>query len=84
MFPNGQKGYLPAYGEWSVAYSYKAAITEAMSLIDGIPIMEESNYHWASTQFSAKQAWNYGWTSGGYYIQNAKSKTYYVRPFTTL
>lgn len=81
-FPNGQKGYLPALGEWAVAYSYKSQITTAMALIGGTVIPE--SYHWSSTQCDASNAWGLTWSSGatndGYY----KSSSYAVRAFTAL
>jgi hypothetical protein len=55
VFPNGQKGYLPALGEWEIAYQNSSAIYEAMSLIGGTQF---NNYYWSSTQYSANFSWN--------------------------
>ena len=41
------KGYLPALGEWNVAYKYKTDITSMMSKIGGTAITE--SYYWAIT-----------------------------------
>lgn len=80
-FPNGQKGYLPAFGEWTVAYNYKEDIESAMSLIGGTAIAASN--HWSSTQYSAPYAWLFNWNTGA----NSKpSKTYKrsVRAFAAL
>ena len=43
IFPNGQKGYLPALGEWQIAYDNKTEIDACMSLIGGTSIY--TDYH---------------------------------------
>lgn len=83
-FPNGQKGYLPALGEWAVAYNYKADIVSAMSLIGGTAI--SSSYHWSSTQSSATNAWIFSFPAGSA-ISTGKGGIYYsvcVRAFSAL
>lgn len=60
-FPNGATGYLPALGEWAVAYANKSAINAAMTLIGGTAL---SGYYWSSTQYSADRAWLLGWSIG--------------------
>lgn len=79
-FPNGQKGYLPAFGEWAVAYNNKTAIDAAMTLIGGTAI---SDYNWSSTQYSASKAWRIHWRSGTAYNGNKDSYNP-VRAFTAL
>lgn len=79
-FPNGAKGYLPALGEWVVAYEYKADITMLMSLI-GSPVVESP--HWSSTQFTSTKAWYFAWQSGTG-ANSAKSLAVYARPFAPL
>lgn len=79
-FPNGQKGYLPALGEWAVAYNNKTAIDAAMTLIGGTAI---SGAHWSSTQFSATYAWVLGWSSGAT-ASNFKDRSNSVRAFSAL
>lgn len=79
-FPNGAKGYLPALGEWAVAYEYKADITMLMSLI-GSPVAE--SFHWSSTQSTSNKAWYFGWHSGSG-VGSGKNVPVYVRPFAPL
>jgi hypothetical protein len=79
-FPNGAKGYLPALGEWVVAYEYKADITMLMSLV-GSPVLE--NLHWSSTQSTSNKAWYFAWHSGNS-ASGGKNSTAYVRPFAPL
>lgn len=81
-FPNGQKGYLPALGEWVVAYEHKEAISEAMSLIGGFSI--ETRYaQWSSTQSAAGVMWSYHYGSNSS-NRVAKSSEFYTRPFGTI
>ena len=79
-FPNGQKGYLPALGEWDVASKYKADIVSAMSLIEGDAI--PTGYQWSSTQHSATKAWSINWS--GTALSNRKDFSVYVRAFAAL
>lgn len=61
-FPNGEKGYLPALGEWFVVEKYRSAIQEAMSMIGGTTITFQSTYYyWSSTQYDNKRAWAVYW-----------------------
>lgn len=81
VFPNGQKGYLPALGEWMAAAAYKTKIDNAMTLIGGIAISSQSC--WSSTQLSATAAWIYNWNYG--YTNNmSKNSAGYVRAFSAL
>lgn len=80
-FPNGQKGYLPALGEWVVAYKYKADIERAMPLIGGTAMT--SNYHWSSTQYGADRAFLFTWKEG-YSAYSVKSSYKCVRAFAAL
>lgn len=80
-FPNGTKGYLPALGEWDIAYQNKSAIDTAMTLIGGTAL--GSNYYWSSTQGSATSAWSLRW-SNGITGNNYKGGNYYVRAFSAL
>lgn len=61
-FPNGATGYLPALGEWAVAYANKSAINAAMALIEGTAISDA--YYWSSTQLAANFAWFLSWGDG--------------------
>lgn len=81
VFPNGQKGYLPALGEWIIAHKYYAAINNAMSLIGGTSL----GFSWSSTQYNKDYAWYFDWTSGRVdYTYYTKEYTGYLfaRPFT--
>ena len=80
-FPNGSKGYLPALGEWNIAFQNKSAINAAMTLIGGTAL--GSNDYWSSTQHSANNAWTLYW-SYGYTNYNYKGSTYAVRAFSAL
>lgn len=62
-FPNGKKGYLPAYGEWNIAKNNKAAIDSVMALIGGVAISPK--YYLSSTQYSDSFAWGLYWGSNG-------------------
>lgn len=81
-FPNGQKGYLPALGEWAVAYKYKEDIVSAMSLIGGTAITTSVG-HWSSTQRDATTAWKFYWSNSDAYTDN-KNRYNYVRAFSAL
>lgn len=81
VFPNGEKGYLPALGEWDIAYQNKTAVNKAMTLIGGTAL--GSNSYWSSTQGSAYYAWNLYW-SGGYASSSGKGSNSYVRAFSAL
>lgn len=80
-FPNGATGYLPALGEWAVAYKNKTAIDAAMTLIGGTAILEDT--YWSSTQHSAKQAWTLYWRYGGT-SYSQKNSYQCVRAFCSL
>ncbi len=80
-FPNGSKGYLPALGEWNIAYQNKSAINAAMTLIGGTAL--GSNYYWSSSQGSASNAWGLNWSDGSAY-NGTKSIAGYVRAFSAL
>lgn len=81
VFPNGANGYLPAFGEWQVAYNNKTAVNAAMSLIGGTSL--GSIYYWSSTQYSADSAWLVNW-SNGYASNSGKDNDRYVRAFSAL
>ena len=80
-FPNGQKGYLGAIGEWWLAYQNKEAADACMSLIGGERIYNDFNY-WSSTQYDISKAWGFGWNQG--VLKQSKGSVLLVRPFTTL
>ena len=81
-FPNGKKGYLPALGEWLVAYNNKTAVVSAMTLIGGTAI--NSNYYWSSTQYSSVSSWRLDWSNGREYNLYKNSSYYYSRAFAAL
>ena len=78
-FPSGQTGYLPAFGEWILAYDHKAAIVSAMTLIDGSAI-KTNDYYWSSTQYSSTASRRLFWNDGLYGYTN-KYYGLYVRAF---
>lgn len=81
IFPNGNKGYLPALGEWDVAYANKTEINAALALIGGTAIPDK--YHWTSTQYSSNRAWTRSW-GGDFQGNYAKTSQIPVRAFTSL
>lgn len=82
-FPNGQKGYLPALGEWALAYQYKNDIIATIELIGGTALSLNSATYHSSTQKDAAMAWRLNWTTGEF-TSIRKNYTGCVRPFTTL
>lgn len=92
VFANGQKGYLPALGEWRIVLDNFDEIAKALSKIGAEPI-DNSNtntYYWSSTQASKEFAWYV-------YVYEKRLRTRYkfessgtlpwinkVRAFTTL
>lgn len=88
IFPNGARGYLPAMGEWKVAYKYATQISEAMNLIGASQIGSSSDYYmWSSTQYDATHACTFNWEEGtiGAPYGSSKSNSYMnVRAFAVL
>ena len=78
-FKNGKTGYLPALGEWYIAYNNQSAIGTAMSKIGGTALTT-SSYYWSSTQWSSYGAWLLNWNYGSV-DYNPKAYSYYVRAF---
>lgn len=85
-FPNGEKGYLPALGEWGIAYQNKAAIDKVMTLIGGTALGStalDGKYYWSSTQYSASKACYHEWDNGTAGYGN-KTAYRWVRAFSAL
>ena len=80
-FPSGAKGYLPAFGQWQVAYNNKTAVNSAMSLIGGTAI---STYYWSSTQASMYRAWAFNWSNDTSRYHSGKDYSTMVRAFASL
>lgn len=82
IFPNGQKGYLGACGEWRAIYVNLSAVTSALSKCDGEAL--EADYS-SSTQSSSTQYW-YMRLRGTYTDtgSSTKSSPKYVRAFAPL
>lgn len=78
IFPNGKNGYLPALGEWNLAYANKTAIADAMTKCGGTAI--KSGSYWSSTQYSANGNWRLSW-SDGTVNSSYKNNGFYVRAF---
>lgn len=79
-FPNGQKGYMPALGEWLVARENKTAIDSALNIIGGELL---DGYCWSSTQYNTSRAWNLDLTSD-VIRHSGKGELCKVRAFATL
>jgi hypothetical protein len=58
-FPSGQKGYLPALGEWKIASDNKSAVDSAMALIGGTEV--KAQYYGSSTQKGSSYNWILNW-----------------------
>lgn len=82
IFPNGQKGYLGACGEWRAIYVNLSAVTSALSKCDGEAL--EADYS-SSTQSSSTQYW-YMRLRGTYTDTGSSTKSLpkYVRAFAPL
>ena len=81
VFPNGQKGYLPALGEWMVVNRYNSAISSAFSLLG--TYFQGTGYGKSSTQKNATENWVYGFALG-VTTYGSKDVASYAYPFTTL
>lgn len=82
-FPSGQKGYLPALGEWQCAYDNKTAVVSAITLIGGIAI--KSYAYWSSTQYDSSNSWNLYWSTGQLnFYGKSKKQEYNVRAFAPI
>lgn len=83
-FPNGDKGYLPALGEFCEAIANLSAIGEALTLIGGYAITTSFN-HWTSTQAEAYTSWMVASIYGAATVStNDKFRSMMVRAFATL
>lgn len=86
-FPNGQKGYLGAAGEWWLACENKAEIDICLNRIEAMPMIatgeEEYFFLWCSTQGSLYNGWMMWWYNEEISIYE-KGVDLYIRPFTTL
>ena len=84
-FPNGQKGYLGAAGEWQAVLDNYGAITSAYSLLG---LTFTTSAYWTSTRGSdSTQAWKATVTvSNSHRILGPSGKTssYFVLAFTTI
>lgn len=82
VFPNGQKGYLPALGEWMIVAKYETEVENALTLIGGDAVKDS----WSSTQYSATEAWKFTrFFNAEYRTKNPSGSTStYARAFTTL
>lgn len=78
-FPSGQKGYLPAYGEWQIAFKNKNSVISAISLINGVGIATSGKF-WTSTQYNVNQSyaiyWNNGSGGGSYKTDAGKVRAF--------
>lgn len=83
IFPNGQKGYLPAIGQWQEIFNNKSEIDTYMSLIGGMAI-RTNQYHWSSTQYDSFQSWVFLWSDGRGATNAPKNDVYQVRAFADL
>lgn len=59
IFPNGQKGYLPALGEACILFKNIAAVISAWNQL-GVYASGRTGYIRSSTQYNATRSWGYG------------------------
>lgn len=84
MFPNGKMGYLPAAGEWAVAYKNKEEVDEALALIGGSALIDSTPaYKQVSTLRSKYDTWIFWWKTGSLANGN-RADLAPVRAFTTI
>ena len=81
IFPNGRVGYLPALGEWKLAYDNKSSVDSSMTLIGGN--IAYQNSFWSSTAGSIQTAGHLMWGTGSI-SSYARNNSTNVRAFTTL
>ena len=88
IFPDGKtKGYLPALGQWELAYQNKTAINDALSKCGGTAV--RSYFHWSSTFYSngyekERSFWCLNWRNGQADTTFTLGTDAYVRPFADL
>lgn len=80
-FPNGQRGYLPALGEYMVVKRYEGDIERAFEQLG--TYFQPVGYGHSSTQAEATRNWSYGFAMGGV-VAGLKTNGIYAIPFTTL
>lgn len=80
-FPNGQKGYLPAFGELFTAFNHRAEIDALFALI-GVTVTAST--YWSSTQGGDISAWEIDWKEGATPQTRHKNYEFKVMVFTTL
>lgn len=82
VFGSGDRGYLPAAGEWAIAYRNKAAINGLLTAIGGEEVASTANFTvmWSSTNKTSSAAYTITWNNGKL---GGSSKSFFggVRPF---
>lgn len=82
LFPNGEKGYLPALGELVVLNAHITDVNTALLLVGGTTVSTSTTtVYWSSTQYSATHAFG---SKGANYYAYDKSLLQTVRPFKSL
>lgn len=82
LFPNGNKGYLPAAGELYIVFQNKSKINSLMKIIGGDSFLD-TEVIWSSSQKSATASWTVQMKKG-YRYSGGKIDVHYVRAFTTI
>ena len=78
-FPNGQKGYLGAAGEWGVILDNNSAIESALKVCDGGE--NELGTYWTSTQYNSNEVWKASTVNTIIYGSSKEGETDSARPF---
>jgi len=83
LFPNGEKGYLPALGELVVLDANKMAVNDALELLGSAQLSGSAVvYYWSSTQYDATNSWSLSGRS--LFGRGLKSSNYRVLVFKPL
>lgn len=64
VFPNGKTGYLGAAGEWTLVFTYRDNIEDALKFIGGNRLTNTDGHmgYWTSTQYQSSSNGNNAWT----------------------
>lgn len=82
LFPNGNKGYLPAAGELYIVFQNKSEINSLMKIIGGESFLD-TEIIWSSSQRSATGSWIINMKKGSRFSAG-KADVYYVRAFAAI
>lgn len=70
---DGRSGYLPSFGEWSVALKYIEDVNKAMTKVGGVLMPLYTDY-WTSNQCPSGHAWTFRWCHGEHQCVDKRNK----------